>query len=162
MAKSVIRHTVVDANTGEVVSDDITVEGHDKMAEPQYVKLYVHQWLETMGGAPNTMTDVLVALIDLGMTFASDSQVIHATAYEKSIIAEKLGLNPRSVDNTIQKLVKMGALKRITRGTYAVNPSLLGRGSWSDGLRMRVTGDVGPDGISNSTEVISKAPAEED
>lgn len=154
-----IKQTHVIDQNGEIIDGktEVEVAATAVTPEPAYVKLYVTQWLATMSGQPSLMADVLVGLIELGMTFAEDGQVIHATKYEKEAIAKRLGVNPRSIDNTIQKLVKAEALKRVERGTYAVNPRLLGKGSWKNIQSLQVSWEFDEGGIRNETYITNSA-----
>lgn len=143
----------VDHITGEITEHYSVIQRAALNDEPTYIKLYIEQWIVTMTGKPSAASEVLLALISCGMTYANDNQVVYATAYNKQIVATKTGLNLRTVDNTIQKLVKIGALKRLARATYAVNPNLLGYGKWRDIKALQVNWTFSPSGITNETYV---------
>lgn len=127
--------------------------------EPEFVKLYVEQWLTTMRGKPSIMTEVLVALINIGLTFAgnrtSGGMIVHASRFEKQAVADKLGCSLSNVSNTITKLVAVGALKRVERGVYQVNPNLMGKGNWSDIKALQISWQFEDSGTSNETVVVN-------
>lgn len=152
----------LDMETGEVIADEYTFETQTKTtSEPEFVKLYLKQWIETMGpSSENTTltTNVLLAAIKLSLSFAGDEQggqLVYFNMYNKKKVASDLGVSISTVNNAVTKLVKLTALKRVDRGVYQVNPYIMGKGSWEQIKAIQVTWSMGADGLSNSTAVLS-------
>lgn len=158
MQATYLTHTQVRDGAGNIVEESTEVEVNRRTNnEPEYVKLYIEQWLVTMSGKASILSDVLFALINIGLTFAGQSadggMIVHASSYEKEAVARKLGCSLSSVNNTITKLVQLNALRRLQRGVYQVNPSLVGKGNWASIKALQVNWEFTPEGVTNTTYV---------
>lgn len=139
---------VTDVTTGEIVDEQVTTR--ETSVEPDYVKLYIKAWL-AFKGSDNVDTRLLTTLFSY-MTYASDEQRIYLNATQKEIIAAQLGWSgtrrqiQQRWQRELKRLVDAGVLLRVTtpdgkiaRGTWTVNPELVGKGSWADVRRLRAT-----------------------
>lgn len=136
------RTAVIDRETGELVGEKIVqtqvIRATD---EPDYVKLYVRAWCAFKGldRLRDSDKDVLLNLLPV-MTYAEQGQIIYTNSTLRKTIAEKLEL--KTIDNALTRLVKSGVLKRVARGTFAVNPELVGKGTWHDIKQLKATFNV--------------------
>lgn len=147
MSASIAETTrVVDSSTGEVVREVVhSTQVIPAKDEPDYVKLYVRAWCEFKGleGLRESDKDVFVQLLPV-MTYAKDNQIIYTNSALRREIARRVGI--KTIDNALTRLVHAGVLKRVARGTFSVNPELVGKGSWGDIKTFRATFNVlGPD-----------------
>lgn len=114
-------------------------------SEDKYYKFY-RDGLMYISDMPLECHRVLYALLD-NMTYV-DQKVeglgdfgmhIFLNADIKRAIAASLGIkNYRSIDNTIQLLLKGDVLIRIGTGIFRPNPYIVARGSWKEILNLRL------------------------
>lgn len=136
----------VDADTGELLDERTTLRKTE--SEPDYVKLYVRAWCD-FKDIKGVNTSFLAHLLPY-MTYAAKGQRIYLAPPLKREIASELGWSDKTALNRfnqeLRKLVKCGVLTHIGESSYAVNPELVGKGSWADVKRLRATFEViGPD-----------------
>lgn len=135
-------HEFVDTETGEVLRSETIAT--IKSEEPDYVKLYIKAWCEfkQVKGINN---QVLLEILPY-MTYASEGQIIGFTPVIKRQIAKKLGWKESNAlsrfNHEIKKIEKAGVVTNIGYSTYAVNPQLIGKGSWKDIRKLRATFDL--------------------
>lgn len=133
----------VDLQTGEVVrtvNEEVTRWSARESDEPDYIKLYVDAWV-AFRGAKGIRSDVVCAFLR-HMSYADEGQLIYVNSAMKEGICNALGISMKTLNNELTKLTKVGIFKRVARGTYAVNPELVGRGSWKHVKRLRATFEV--------------------
>lgn len=132
----------VDSATGEVVSQAVTTV--DREAEPDYVKLYVRAWIEfkEIKGINSSLLAHLLPYV----TYARQGQRIILSPILKREIAHELGWAEKTAlqrfNNELRKLCAQGVLRNVGENTYAVNPELVGKGSWADIKLLRATFNV--------------------
>lgn len=112
--------------------------------EDKYYKFY-SAGLRYISDMPPECNKVFYALLDI-MTYV-DQTVEGLGAYGMHIflnsdvkkgIAKSLGFaNVRSLDNTIQKLLKGEVLIRVGKGIYRPNPYIVARGAWREIANLR-------------------------
>lgn len=112
--------------------------------EDKYYKFY-SAGLRYISDMPPECNKVFYALLDI-MTYV-DQKVeglgeygmhIFLNADIKKGIAQSLGFeNVRSLDNTIQKLLKGDVLIRKGKGIYRPNPYIVARGAWKEIAHLR-------------------------
>ena len=83
-------------------------------------------------------------------------QVIFVNKAMKDIIAKKLNLGIDSINKALSEFTKVGMFKRLTVGTYQVNPNIVGKGEWKDIKNIRATFDFG------SKEIVADIVREEE
>lgn len=141
MAVTTIERTV-DAETGELLTHKVTTR--ESEPEPDYVKLYVRAWCD-FKDIKGINTTFLVHLLPY-MTYAKQGQVIFLAPLLKRQIADELGWASSDALNRcnkeLKKLVKAGIMMHVGTNAYAVNPELVGRGSWADIKSLRATFNV--------------------
>ena len=114
-------------------------------SEPDFVKLYI-DCVCNFKGLRKSLSPIFVALLK-HMTYADaeeehGGQIIAVNAYIKQQIAKSLGYNGvESINKALTDFVKAGLLKRIARGTFQVNPQIVGKGDWKDIKNIRATFD---------------------
>ena len=132
-----------DKLTGEVLAAVDTVEitnVHYCNDEPDYVKLYCEAWA-TFRGLERVRMPVVAAMLPY-MSYAENGQVIYTNSTMKQLICDKLNISMKTLNNEIGRLVKAGVLERKGRGTFRVNPDLVGKGSWTHIKNLRATWSI--------------------
>ena len=121
-------------------------------SEPDFVKLYI-DCICNFKGLRKGLSPIFIALLKY-MTYADiedeyGGQVIAVNSYIKQQIAKSLGYTGiESINKALTDFVKAGLLKRIARGTFQVNPQIVGKGNWKDIKNIRATFDF------NTKEII--------
>jgi len=128
---------------GEVVSSKTV---YKTQTEPEYVKLYIDCVL-TVKGLRKGLNPIFLAFLPY-MSYADingqgGGQVIFVNKAMKDIIAKKLNLGIDSINKALSEFTKAGIFKRLTVGTYQVNPNIVGKGEWKDIKNIRATFDFG-------------------
>ena len=134
-------HVITDE--GEVVSSKTV---YKTQTEPEYVKLYIDCVL-TVKGLRKGLNPIFLAFLPY-MSYADingqgGGQVIFVNKAMKDIIAQKLNLGIDSINKALSEFTKAGLFKRLTVGTYQVNPNIVGKGEWKDIKNIRATFDFG-------------------
>lgn len=143
MPRKIVSETgmMVNTKTGEVIaeSDDIAFQISRRIEEDEdFVKTYVDAMYSFFKDKPAKSALVLYGLIKYGcMSYAENGQIVRASSFEKSQIAKDMDLDLRTIDNMIYKMARQGALKRVGRATYAVNPFIVSKGMPSAILKLR-------------------------
>lgn len=147
MSKKIITETsteVVNPETGELVPKK-KYQVAVLSTEDKYYKFY-REGLRYISDMPLECHRVLYALLD-NMSYV-DQKVeglgeygmhIFLNADIKRAIAKPLGIkNYRSIDNTIQMLLKGKVLIRVGKGIFRPNPYIVARGAWKEVLNLRM------------------------
>ncbi len=134
-------HVITDE--GEVVSSKTV---YKTQTEPEYVKLYIDCVL-TVKGLRKGLNPIFLAFLPY-MSYADingqgGGQVIFVNKAMKDIIANQLNLGIDSINKALSEFTKAGLFKRLTVGTYQVNPNIVGKGEWKDIKNIRATFDFG-------------------
>jgi hypothetical protein len=134
---------VVDGVTGEVLKDEQVVHEtqvtYERNPEPDFVKVYLDHIAEFVKAPKSSMR--VFWLLTQYMSYAQDKQRIYLNSAMKRDIANQLNVTVDYVTKSITALVKHEILKRVDRGTYAVNPKYVGRGKWTDIKQLRAEFD---------------------
>lgn len=102
--------------------------------EPDYIKIYTRMWCE-FNGVPEQWRALFLALI-VRMSYANsakpeESQIVYTYGPTKDAIMRELGWKTRSpLQKGLRELTKCGAIRRVARACYQVNPHFAGRGGW--------------------------------
>jgi len=129
--------TELDSSTGEVLKRKTSLQFPK---EPAYVKLY----FDCLGvviqndGLNESLNDMLLEVLKMG-SYADEDQTVTLTSYQKKKICDKTGKSPRRLEQAITIWVKNGVLRRISRGTYRINPFIFGKGEWRDICNLRAS-----------------------
>lgn len=134
-------HVITDE--GEVISSKTV---YKTQTEPEYVKLYIDCVL-TVKGLRKGLNPIFLAFLPY-MSYADingqgGGQVIFVNKAMKDIIAKKLNLGIDSINKALSEFTKAGLFKRLTVGTYQVNPNIVGKGEWKDIKNIRASFDFG-------------------
>lgn len=155
--KKVFEEHIVSQETGEMIQSKTV---YKTQTEPEYVKLYIDCIL-TVKGLRKGLNPIFLAFLPY-MSYADingqgGGQVIFVNKAMKEIIAQKLNLGIDSINKALSEFTKAGLFKRLTVGTYQVNPNIVGKGEWKDIKNIRATFDFG-----NKEIVADIVKAEED
>jgi len=126
-----------DKETGEVIESKIT-KLTKLTKEPDYIKLYINAVL-AICDLSQSINPVLFELLK-HMTYANDcdgGQIIYLNSALRKKICETIGISSNRLSHILTKVVKSNILKRIDRGTFAVNPDMFGKGEWKDILKVK-------------------------
>lgn len=139
--KKVFEEHIVSQETGEVITSKTV---YKTQTEPEYIKLYI-DCLFAVKGVRKGINPIFLAFLPY-MSYADingqgGGQIIFVNKAMKDIIAKKLGLGIDSINKALSELTKAGIFKRLTVGTYQVNPNIVGKGEWKDIKNIRATFD---------------------
>lgn len=128
---------------GEVVESKVV---YKTQTEPEYVKLYIDCIL-TIKGLRKGLNPIFLAFLPY-MSYADingqgGGQIIFVNKAMKNVIAQQLNLGIDSINKALSEFTKAGIFKRLTVGTYQVNPNIVGKGEWKDIKNIRATFDFG-------------------
>lgn len=106
----------------------------DKFREPDYIKIYTNMWCE-FNQIPMVYRQLFLELA-LRMTYCNStklakSQLVSTGSPYKEDIMEACGWKSKGMyQKGLKALCECGAIKRINRGIYQINPSYAGKGKW--------------------------------
>lgn len=124
--RQVTETTVLDTSTGEMTKhESSTVRFMD--SEPPYVKLYIED-ISKLYDIPSAGKDLIYALLQ---RMDYQGYISLSKAY-KELICKEIGVQDKTIRNTLTNLIKKGVIKNIGKGLYEMNPDLFARGTWSD------------------------------
>jgi len=155
-----------DNYTEEITETENTVEGITKKSkkktvrnrfsirttgEDDFIKLYLKH-IGVISELPKGCPAVLFELLQY-MTYAEEGQTIFLNSEIKKRIAEKLKITVDRINHTITDFVKKKIFFRLATGTYAVNPTLFGRGTWNNIKKLRLTINYDASGVNLETKI---------
>jgi len=147
--------TIVDRNSGEVISEAATVRSSS--TEPDFVKMYLHD----VGRLCNLKKDTNKTLLALLRKMNYDNEVVLASTIKKEL-AEALKIKINTLEHAIGDLVKSGILYRVANNHYEINPLLIAKGSWKDIQLLRMNITYSPEGriikTDTSFQVMAQFP----
>ena len=128
--------TVINQDAEVLEYDKIEVYSNGKFYnEPDYVKLYLAD-VAKLHRCGKPAQDALACLLQ----HMNYDNVIHLVKYTRDQICECCGLSDTHLRKVISELKEKEILLPITqRGTYLVNPYLIGKGKWKDIEKLRLT-----------------------
>ena len=115
------------------ITTDTTETSYIKDSEPDYIKLYTKTWCE-FNQIPNAYRELFLQLA-MRMTYCSASDLKHSQLVYTgkpfcNEIMQELHWKENMYRKGLKALTEAGAIKRIARGVYQINPSYAGRGAW--------------------------------
>ena len=119
--------------TGEITSQESVYQETRSAAEDSYWKCYSLQSMEAL-------RDVSFGIIDAvmkRMSYAGKGQMLHQDATTKQERAAEQGVSKRMVERGVKALVDCGAVRRLRRCQYQVNPYCFGKGTWPSIINLR-------------------------
>ena len=101
--------------------------------EPDYIKIYTAMWLQFKQVSPS-LTPLFLELVSR-MSYADakhpeTSQTVYTGTPVSDQIMNALGWKKRMYQRGLAQLADAGAIKRVARGVYQINPHYAGKGSW--------------------------------
>lgn len=137
-------HEKVNENN-EVINKTVnrTTRKIDALGEPDYIKLYTRVWCE-FNSIPVPYRNLFLQLA-IRMSYAdannlSESQVVHTSKPTSDSICKVLGWKDNMYQKGLKVLCDCGAIRRVNRGAYQINPSYAGRGAWRYNPRLEQGG----------------------
>lgn len=124
----------VDAEGNETKTTLKTSRKQGRSTEPDYIKLYTKMWCE-FNSIPDAYSKLFLALASR-MSYCNtndleNSQLVNTCKPWSEGILKECGWNSDvSLKKGLQALCKSGAIKKVGRGVYQINPSYAGRGTW--------------------------------
>ena len=122
---------VTDENGNEKVSvKETTIQ---KDPEPNYIKIYTDTWCE-FNQIPLAYRELFLQLA-MRMSYCNsqnldDSQIVYTGEPISSVIMKELGWKKAMYQKALRNLCDCGAIRKIKRSVYQINPSYAGKGNW--------------------------------
>lgn len=125
----------IDAEGNETKTVVRTSKKKGRSEEPDYIKLYTKMWCE-FNNIPEAYHKLFLALASrMSYCNSSDlenSQLVNTCKpWSESIIKECGWSSDVSLKKGLQALAKSGAIKKVGRGVYQINPDYAGKGTWN-------------------------------
>lgn len=119
---------------GNVVQQEISEKSIVKDTEPNYIKLYTSMWFDFYR-FPQKYRELFIQLaIRMSYCDSNDlehSQVVAVVGYIKKEIMQACGWKTADpLWKGLKNLCECGAIRKVDRGCYQINPSFAGRGTW--------------------------------
>lgn len=133
--------TIIDAEGNENTTIKQKTTNIKRNSEPDYIKLYTRVWCE-FNQIPTAYRPLFMELVSR-MTYCNttdlqNSQVVMTGEPIASSIRN--ALDWKSSDmlmKGLRALCKCGAIRKVARGAYQINPSYAGRGEWQYNPRLQ-------------------------
>lgn len=124
----------IDAEGNETKTTLKTSRKQGRSTEPDYIKIYTDMWCK-FNQIPDAYSKLFLALASR-MSYCNtndleNSQLVNTCKpWSESIIKECGWNSDVSLKKGLQALCKAGAIKKVGRGVYQINPSYAGKGTW--------------------------------
>lgn len=124
-------------------SETRTTRKVEPLGEPDYIKLYTKMWCE-FNNIPVAYRNLFMELV-IRMSYANATDIQHSqTVYTgkpySDCICKTLGWKTNMYQKGLKVLCDCGAIRRINRGVYQINPSYAGRGTWKYNPKLKQGG----------------------
>lgn len=129
MSNTVLNTKVIETlnlGTGEIV-ESVKTKTYRVSREPSYVKTYLDDRAILYKLSPKAL-GFTMALIDI-MDYEGN---VYLNPTKKKQLAGESGYSRRGIDTALTTLTKLKICINVDLGTYAVNPYLFSKGSWSE------------------------------
>lgn len=132
-------HTTINPEGEETSTTIERTRKIERLDEPDYIKIYTSMWF-LFNQIPSTYKELFLEFAT-NMSYCNahnleESQIVCTSGPIKKSILKKLNIKDRQYQRGIAELCKCGALKRIQRGFYQINPSYAGKGEWKYNPRL--------------------------
>ena len=134
-AVSVVKHEVVDLETGELQSESYT-KTFSREVEPNFVKLYIQDVGKLMDLSPSGSK--VLHMIVRSMNYYNMVTMLKPV---KEMMCQELGISLKTFNNQVDDLYQKGILIRKARAVYIVDPELFGKGRWEHVKKIRMIVD---------------------
>ena len=117
-----------------------TTKKLEKSTEPDFIKLYTRMWCE-FNGIPECHRALFLELATrmsyCNKTDLGASQIVYTGEPNASAICQAIGWKQKdSLMKGLKALVNCGAIRKLNRAVYQINPSYAGRGEWKYNPRL--------------------------
>lgn len=125
---------MTDENGNVTEQTTIKETSFDKIQEPDYIKIYTNMWCE-FKSVPMQYRNLFLSLA-LKMSYCNKNDLEHSQLvytgkpFSDELMKECGWTSYDSLMKGLKALCKSGAIKKIARGVYQINPSYAGRGGW--------------------------------
>lgn len=135
------KHTKEDAAGN--ITIDVKETSFKKESEPDYIKLYTQVWCE-FNQIPDIYRALFLELIQR-MSYCNSndlehSQLVYTGEPVASTIMNVLKWKRSMYQKGLRALTDAGAIRRVARGLYQVNPNYAGKGGWRYDARLKQGG----------------------
>lgn len=134
MIKETTKEVITEDAQGNIKSRKTveTVNMH-KNQEPDYIKIYTRMWCE-FNSIPDVYRNLFLELAThMSYCRSSDlasSQCVYTGKPFSDEIMARLGWKRAMYQRGLKVLTECGAIKKVARGVYQINPSYAGKGEW--------------------------------
>jgi len=118
----------------ESIKQTITETSFSKDREPDYIKIYTKMWCE-FRGVPIPYRQLFLELV-MRMSYCNSNDLEHSQLvntckpWADALIQACGWTSSDSLMKGLRALTNCGAIRKISRGVYQINPNYAGRGSW--------------------------------
>ena len=131
--------THVDADGVETITKVEKKTSITRNEEPDYIKVYTNMWSE-FTGVPAAYRELFLQLA-LRMTYCNaedleNAQLVNTGKPFSESIKRALKWKDDMLYRGLRELVQVGAIKKVNRGVYQINPSYAGKGEWKYNARL--------------------------
>lgn len=132
--------TIIETNTHEDADGNITIDklerttAIEKSTEPDFVKLYTKMWCE-FNNIPIAYRQLFTSMV-CRMSYCNSHDLKHsqlvntAQPWADAFLDECHWTSIQSLRKGLKALCDCGAIKKVGRGVYQINPSYAGKGNW--------------------------------
>lgn len=134
MLEKIETHTKIDAEGNQTTSEKTTLLKKVN-PEPDFIKLYTKMWCNFSGIESPTLQAVFLQLV-AHMTYVDlnseeGGQLVQTGYPVGEQIMKRMGwTTKRALQKALKELCNFGAIRRVRRGVYQINPAYAGRGEW--------------------------------
>lgn len=139
ISKEIQTTTQIDADGNESTTIFEKTTNIQRNSEPDYIKLYTRMWCE-YNGIPTTYRSLFLELVTR-MTYCStadlgNSQLVNTGKPWSESIMHVLGWQKAMYQRGLRELCECGAIRKVGKGVYQVNPQYAGKGEWKYNPRL--------------------------
>lgn len=135
--KETYTHEDADGNITTSTTEKTSSIEHNN--EPDYIKLYTKMWCE-FNQIPDVYRNLFIELVSrMSYCNASDlenSQLVNTGKPWSDAIMKTLGWKSAMYFRGLKALSECGAIKKVARSVYQINPSYAGKGEWKYNPRL--------------------------
>ena len=105
----------------------------ERNAEPDFIKIYTKMWCD-FNRIPDRLRPLFLELV-ARMTYCNsadmaNSQLVYTGRPWSDAIMRALDIQPSTYKQYLRELCDCGAIRKVARGAYQINPAYAGRGEW--------------------------------
>lgn len=135
--------TEIDEDGNERSTIKTTTKNISKIDEPEYIKIYTQMWADFHDVPPAyhaLFYELAKRMTYCDATDLDGSQIVHTGKPNNDSILKALGWKQNMLQKGLAVLVKCGAIRRIARGVYQINPTYAGKGEWKYNPKLKQGG----------------------